>query len=400
MGVLVNGVWHPVDPPNFKLDPSKQAGTFLTPHEQIEVQGDGRYILYVCAGCPFAARPWLVACATGMDVNTIRIVRVFPANQEDGWFFKAVSDQEKKAVEEHRDTVEWEEEEPYSKGQFSHLHQVYTSGDSQITGRVTVPLLFDSQTNTCISSESADCVKILLERFSSLHYQEPSAAGNMHHIDNENGGERINFYPNAKKDQIDQEMMYMSQNITSIVYGIHFAKTQQLFDAKCHQFFETLFKYEKILTNRDWILQDESTPSILDFILFATVIRFDVAYGPRFRMTKYTIRDDFPSLWSHCCRVYHVNGVKRSVHFNGILAMYYKSLPLCKKAGLTVGRLNVNYEKHLETDLVAVDGGGSGGDSGFGGGDLNRFSGHRVISMVGAAFLGGAILGVALTRRK
>jgi len=205
------------------------------------VVGDGRYILYVCAGCPFAARPWLVACATGMDVNTIRIVRVFPANQEDGWFFKAVSDQEKKAVEEHRDTVAWEEEEPYSMGQFSHLHQVYTSGDSQITGRVTVPLLFDSQTNTCISSESADCVKILLERFSSLHYQEPSAAG----------GERINFYPNAKKDQIDQEMMYMSQNITSIVYGIHFANTQQLFDAKCHQFFETLFKYEKILTNTE-----------------------------------------------------------------------------------------------------------------------------------------------------
>jgi putative glutathione S-transferase len=128
---------------------------------------------------------------------------------------------------------------------------VYTSGDSQITGRVTVPLLFDSQTNTCISSESADCVKILLERFSSLHYQEPSAAGNLHHIDNENGGERINFYPNAKKDQIDQEMIYMSQNITSIVYGIHFANTQQLFDAKCHQFFETLFKYEKILTNTE-----------------------------------------------------------------------------------------------------------------------------------------------------
>tara|TARA_B110000090_G_C13268965_1_gene403393 strand:+ start:503 stop:886 length:384 start_codon:yes stop_codon:yes gene_type:complete len=127
-------------------------------------------------------------------------------------------------------------------------------------------------------------------------------------------------------------------------------------------------------------------------------------------MTKYTIRGDVPSLWAHCCRVYHVNGVKRSVHFNGILAMYYKSLPLCKKAGLTVGRLNVNYDTHLETGLVAVDGGGSGGGSGcgggsgggsgFGGGGLNRFSGHRVMSMVGAAFLGGAILGVALTRSK
>ena len=88
------------------------------------------------------------------------------------------------------------------------------------------------------------------------HHNTPAHSHGEHHHNEdawspEDGIERINFYPNSKKDQINQEMIYMSQNITSIVYGIHFANTQQLFDAKCHQFFETLFKYEKILTNTE-----------------------------------------------------------------------------------------------------------------------------------------------------
>ena len=86
---------------------------------------------------------------------------------------------------------------------------------------------------------------------------------------------------------------------------------------------------------------------MLDLFLFATVVRFDIAYGPRFRMTRYTIREDFPALWHHCCRIYRIPGITQCVHFHGILCMYYHSLPLILKAGTTVGALNSNYERHL-----------------------------------------------------
>ena len=52
----------------------------------------GRYILYVAAGCPFAARPWIIQAIYGLPIE---VVRMFPATEEDGWFFEPQSDGEK-----------------------------------------------------------------------------------------------------------------------------------------------------------------------------------------------------------------------------------------------------------------------------------------------------------------
>lgn len=79
MGVLVNGKWQR-DDTGFALDPSKKASTFATPLDEIEIEGGHRYFLYVCAGCPWAARAWMATLATGLDKDVIRIVRVFPGN--------------------------------------------------------------------------------------------------------------------------------------------------------------------------------------------------------------------------------------------------------------------------------------------------------------------------------
>jgi putative glutathione S-transferase len=329
MGVLINGEWQR-DDAGFHVDPSKQAGTFYTPHEHIEVEGGGRYVLYVAAGCPWAARAWMSCCATGMDVSgALRVVRVFPANQEDGWFFQPVSESEHRVVRESGADVQWDR-----TGGFTHLHQVYAAGGTasgeKVTGRVTVPLLLDSKTGRCISSESEDIVSILLGRFAPLH-ATPCPG----------------MYPLAKKEEIHGEIKILTKEINSLVYGIHFAKTQAAFEDKMDVFFARLTHYENILRQRPWILPDSTEPSVLDLILFATIVRFDIAYGTRFRMTQLTIRKNFPALWHHCCRVYKVKGIKRAVQFPGILCMYYRSLPLVMKAGVTTGLLNVNYEQDL-----------------------------------------------------
>eukprot|EP00943_MAST-04B_sp_MAST-4B-sp1_P005604 g5604.t1 len=363
MGVLINGKWER-DDKNFKMDPSKQAGTFSTPHQNIAVEGGQRYYLYVCDGCPWAARPWMAAAATGLDVEAIRIVRVFPGNSEDGWFFTPVSEQERRTVEEHRECgFQWDRVEPYSKGKFTHLHQIYTAGDPNITGRVTVPLLFDTKTSTCISTESEDLVTVFLDRFAPLHVNPLSST----------------FYPKGLREEIHRQIKILTKEVNSMVYGIHFAKTQQLFNKKKEMFFASLRRYERILSERSWLLPQQDGPTVLDFVLFATIVRFDCAYGPRFRMTRYTIREHFPSLWSHTCRLWCVvPTLKRAVHFNGILGMYYLSHPLIVKAGNTVGPLLENYEKRLE------EGGEHGG------------SGMRSLGTLVAVFTGGMIVGATL----
>jgi glutathionyl-hydroquinone reductase len=46
-----------------------------------------RYELIVSAGCPFAARPWAAVEYLGLQ-KAIRVVRAFPGNGVDGFFFR------------------------------------------------------------------------------------------------------------------------------------------------------------------------------------------------------------------------------------------------------------------------------------------------------------------------
>ena len=142
---------------------------------------------------------------------------MFPANQEDSWFFRPVSETERRAVRESGPAVRWDREEPV--GGFTHLHQVYVAGAGGnrkgVTGRVTVPLLFDSKAGRCISSESEDIASILLGRFRPLHATP-----------------RPGLYPAARRDEIHREIKVLTKEVNSIVYGIHFAKTQAAFEEK------------------------------------------------------------------------------------------------------------------------------------------------------------------------
>jgi len=82
------GFCHGLCPPNMQVAPDS---------DQRFVAEPNRYVLYVSAGCPFAARPWMVSCALGLvDNGVLRVSRVFPGNSEDGWFMVPVSEEEKK----------------------------------------------------------------------------------------------------------------------------------------------------------------------------------------------------------------------------------------------------------------------------------------------------------------
>ena len=76
-----------------------------------------------------------------------------PGNKEDGWFFSPTIESEQEAVDGWGDHIEWDRVEPYSQGEFTHLHQVYAAGGPSVTGRVTVPLLFDTVQSRCVATE-------------------------------------------------------------------------------------------------------------------------------------------------------------------------------------------------------------------------------------------------------
>lgn len=338
MGVLVNGEWVR-DDAAVPLDLSKQSVTFQTPQEEIAVEGGERYFLYVTAGCPYAARPWMVAEATGLTAH-IRIVRTFPGNSEDSWFFSPVRDSEKHMVKDHRDSVEWDEEDPYSKAKigksFTHLHQLYTHADPKVTCRVSVPVLLDTKTGKIISCESIDIAMILMQRFAPLH-DKSLVSG-------------LNLCP-SDTTQIMEEMKRMNAEVNSKVYKTHLAATQEDYETYATEFFGELDRLESTLAAQPWLLDGTDNPSILDLQLFATMVRFDSAYHSRFRLTQKTIRNDYPHLWDHTRRVFQIPGVSRAVDLAGIRTTYYYSVPLAKKAGITVAGLPHDFERALTAPM-------------------------------------------------
>ena len=62
------------------------------------------------------------------------------------------------------------------------LHQVYTAADPKYSGRVTVPVLWDKETNTIVSNESSEIIRMLNSAFDGIgarqgdYYPEPLRA--------------------------------------------------------------------------------------------------------------------------------------------------------------------------------------------------------------------------------
>ncbi len=147
MGKLVNGIWHDV-----WYDTKETKGHFKRSESQFRnwVTSDGaagptgtagfkaeagRYHLYVSLACPWAHRTLIFRKLKKLeDLITVSIVD--PLMLDKGWEFKG----------ENGGTVD------HLFGSDA-LWQVYVKADPVYSGRVTVPVLWDKQTNSMVSNE-------------------------------------------------------------------------------------------------------------------------------------------------------------------------------------------------------------------------------------------------------
>src|SRR3954468_23218306 len=92
-----------------------------------------RYHLYVSLACPWAHRTIILRKLKGLE-EVIGMTIVDPIRDERGWAFR---------------------DEPDPINGFKFLSEAYLATDPNYNGRVTVPVLWDRQTN-CIVSNSDD----------------------------------------------------------------------------------------------------------------------------------------------------------------------------------------------------------------------------------------------------
>src|SRR5262249_10257491 len=138
------------------------------------------------------------------------------------------------------------------------LWEVYAAGHPRYSGRVTVPVLFDTLSGRIVSNESADIIRMLNSAFDQV------------------GANGADYYPQALRREIDALNDRIYRTVNDGVYRAGFARTQEAYEEAFDQIFETLDILDRRLEDQRYLCGARQTEA--DWRLFPTLVRFDVAY--------------------------------------------------------------------------------------------------------------------------
>lgn len=307
MGLLVDGVWH-----NEWYDTKSTGGRFVRKESQFRnwVTADGsagptgeagfkaepgRYHLYISYACPWASRALIMRKLKGLEeMISLSVVNHYMG--ENGWTFA-----------EGKDMIP----DPVINAQF--MYQIYTHVDSEYTGRVTVPVLYDKKTNKIVNNESSEIMRMLNTAFDEV------------------GSTPGDYYPEHLSDEIDEMNELVYHKINNGVYKAGFATEQAVYDEEVQSLFNALDELESLLANKKYLVGDMLTEA--DWRLFVTLVRFDTAYYGHFKCNIRELRE-YPNLWRYTRELYNYPGIKETVNFYHIKHHYYESHPTVNPTGI------------------------------------------------------------------
>ena len=210
MGKLIEGKWFDIG-----YDTKSNGGRFV--REDAGFRGwikntsstqfpseSGRYHLYVSYACPWAHRTLIYLKLKGLEKH-IGVTVVNPDMLSKGWTMC----------------------KPEPLFGYKHLHQIYTHAKHDYTGRVTVPVLWDKKTQTIVSNESSEIIRMFNSEFNQIT------------------GNQDDHYPVDLRSKIDSWNDFIYPNINNGVYRCGLATTQQAYEEAFDNLFESLDKVDE-----------------------------------------------------------------------------------------------------------------------------------------------------------
>src|SRR5690606_5501871 len=190
--------WQPVQAKDEKGGFVRQTSSFrnwITPDGSAGPSGEGgfaaepdRYHLYVALICPWASRTLIGRKLKKLD-DVISVSIVEPELSSEGWRFGA----------------------PDALNGVTYLHEIYTLADPQVSGRATVPVLWDKERRTIVNNESADILRMFNSGFGAL-------------ADNS-----VDLYPQDLREEIEALNARIYPSLNNGVYRAGFATTQEAY---------------------------------------------------------------------------------------------------------------------------------------------------------------------------
>jgi putative glutathione S-transferase len=298
MGKLIDGVWNDV-----WYDTAETRGKFVRSESQFRnwVTVDGspgpsgvgdfraerdRYHLYISLACPWAHRTLIFRRLKGLE-DMIPISAVNAYMGSEGWTFEPGPGVIPDAI-----------------NNAGVLYDVYRAADPHYSGRVTVPVLWDTQRSTIVSNESSEIIRMFNSAFDEVGASGPD------------------FYPEGLRAEVDDINERIYHTVNNGVYKAGFATTQGAYEEAVVPLFETLDWLEDRLTSSRYLLGPDITEA--DWRLFTTLVRFDAVYFGHFKCNRRRITD-YPILWAYLRDLYQQPGIRETVDLEFCKQHYYGS---------------------------------------------------------------------------
>lgn len=250
----------------------------------------GRYHLYVSFACPWAHRTLIFRRIKGLT-DVIGLSVVHPLMLGEGWTFG----------------TDYPGATGDLVGQRPFYRDLYTAAVSDYSGRVTVPVLWDTVTNGIVSNESSEIIRMFDREFAAV--ADPAVPASDH-------------YPGALREEIDFVNARVYDTLNNGVYRCGFATSQEAYEEAYVELFDTMDWLEERLATKRYLVGDTLTEA--DWRLFTTLVRFDAVYYSHFKCNRRRLID-YKNLWGFTRELYQRPGVAETVRMDHIKDHYFGS---------------------------------------------------------------------------
>ena len=245
-----------------------------------------RFHLYVSYACPWAHRALVTRRLKGIE-EMIPVSVTHWLMRERGWTFDdgpgVVPDPNENAAT---------------------VHELYQIADPNVSGKATVPVLWDKRERRIVNNESSEIIRIFNTAFADL------------------GANAIDLYPAAHREEIDAVNERVYEDVNNGVYKSGFATTQEAYEKEVEPLFDTLHWLEARLEGKDFLVGGRLTEAYIR--LLTTLLRFDAVYYSHFKCNRKRIAD-LPNLHRYMLTLAGRDETAETIHMDHAKRHYYQS---------------------------------------------------------------------------
>ncbi|MFC9842423.1 glutathione S-transferase family protein [Streptomyces sp. NPDC127595] len=245
----------------------------------------GRYRLVVSRACPWASRAMISRRLLGLE-GALSLAITDPIQDDRSWRFTLDPD--------GRDPVLG----------IRYLSEAYDARETGYPGGVSVPALVDVPSGQLVTNDYQQLTLDLAAEWTALHRDGAP-----------------DLYPAALRDEIDEVMEDVYEDVNNGVYRAGFASRQEEYEEACRGVFRRLDLLAERLGTRRYLVGEAITEA--DIRLFTTLVRFDAVYHGHFKCNQWKLTEN-QVLWAYARDLYQTPGFGDTVDFDHIKRHYYE----------------------------------------------------------------------------